>query len=138
MQQVQIDQLLLHVVASGVMEARAHFGEQVVDVFLARALECLANGPGGVRLFQLRRELTCKLVGGEVGMADLGAKHGVIGLACVFLELGQGGPGPLQQVLPPAFDELLIEIGKSGIGGNGLRNARIERERPAACADSGR
>ena len=35
MQQVQIDQLLLELVASGVIEAGAHFGEQVVDVFLA-------------------------------------------------------------------------------------------------------
>ena len=46
MQQVQIAQLLLEIVARGVIEAGAHLVEQVGDVFLARALKCLANGPG--------------------------------------------------------------------------------------------
>ena len=68
-QQVQVDQFLLEIVARGVVEAGAYFREQVVDVFAARALEGLADGAGGEAAYSvtLIRELAASWADGRSG-----------------------------------------------------------------------
>jgi hypothetical protein len=77
-EQVQVDQVLLEIVAARVIKAGTHLVEQGGEVFLAGALQGLANGSGCVGLLQGCRKLPGELVGGEVGMTDLGAEHGPI------------------------------------------------------------
>ena len=61
-------------------------------------------------------------------MTHLGAQHRVIGLARVFLEVFERAPGPLQQVFPPTFNELLFKIGNSRLGRGGFDRVGVERE----------
>ena len=67
-------------------------------------------------------------------MTDRGAKHCVIGLASVFFEVGQRVPGPVQQILSPALDELLLEVGDCRRRGPRARGVRESSETTAACA----
>ncbi len=66
-------------------------------------------------------------------MFDPGAEHGEVRLSRASFEFGKGVPRAVEQVIPPAFEELLLELGESAVFDRGLREAGIQRHsRPLA------
>ena len=66
-------------------------------------------------------------------MFDPGAEHGVIRLAGAPFELREGIPGAIQQIVPPALEKLLFELGGSAVFDRRLFEAASARDiRPLA------
>jgi len=66
-------------------------------------------------------------------MIHAGAEHRVIRLAGTLLEFRERTPGAVQQILAPAFEELLFELGEPAVRGRWFLEAGIQRQvRPLA------